>query len=551
MNMGTKTVTILLLFIITLGGFLRFFNLGDKLLGVTADEIQQGYTAYSLYQTGMDEWGDKWPVFPRGFGDYKPPVYSYLTIPFVALFGLEIWAVRLPSAILGTLTIAVIFFLAQELFKNYKISLLSALILSVSYWHMAFSRIAWESNAGSFFFLLGFLFFLKGLKKNNLLFFSALFFGVSIFAYFSFKLLAVLFIAGLVFLFYKDFTRINKSKLAAVSVIFLFFVGLSLIGDIFYGGARRTADAAIFNPENLEQLRNIQVADPLPQPFGRIINNKPVYLFGQFFQNYFGYFSTTFLVSPNRSDATLFNLTGTWLISFWEFLLVLIGVFLFIKNPTREAKVLGLLALLSPVPAALTREYMHTQRTEIILFLVPVVAAYSALHAYQFLGKWKLKVLNGVFFGLLVTGSLVQRIDFYFYHQFNPNMGGLKYGYQEMIDFTESQKSSYNKIVFTKSYSMPQIFVAFYSKMDPKEFQKYSATWKHFETDGLRYVDMVDMNMGKYEFRGIDWDKDKKLQNALIVVGEKEIPPEPINKFIVKAPNGKVIFRAIDSNNVD
>src|SRR3989344_8926202 len=98
--MNTK---ILLILIIILAALTRVLFLGQFPNGFTGDEAQQGYSAYSILKTGKDEWGQVLPIFPRGFGDYKPPLYTYLTIPSVAVFGLNIFAVRLPSALIGIL----------------------------------------------------------------------------------------------------------------------------------------------------------------------------------------------------------------------------------------------------------------------------------------------------------------------------------------------------------------------------------------------------------------------------------------------------------------
>ena len=71
--------------------------------GLTADEAVMGYDAYSLLKTGKDQFGNAWPLAFRSFGDYRPPLYVYAAIPFVALFGLTPLAVRLPSMIAGSL----------------------------------------------------------------------------------------------------------------------------------------------------------------------------------------------------------------------------------------------------------------------------------------------------------------------------------------------------------------------------------------------------------------------------------------------------------------
>src|SRR3989344_6598642 len=104
-----------LLIVILLAAFLRFYQLGVNPPSLDWDEASLGYNAYSLLKTGRDEFGRSWPVSIRSFEDYKPAMYTYLTIVPVAIFGLNEFAVRLPSAVFGTLTIFVVYFLIYEL----------------------------------------------------------------------------------------------------------------------------------------------------------------------------------------------------------------------------------------------------------------------------------------------------------------------------------------------------------------------------------------------------------------------------------------------------
>ena len=69
------------------------------------DEVALGYDAYSIMHTGRDEFGTFLPVALRSFEDYKPALYAYLSIPTVAVFGLTVFAVRLPSVVMGVVGI--------------------------------------------------------------------------------------------------------------------------------------------------------------------------------------------------------------------------------------------------------------------------------------------------------------------------------------------------------------------------------------------------------------------------------------------------------------
>ena len=108
--------------IIILGAFLRLFVLDKVPPSLNWDEVSHGYNAYSIITTGKDEWGARFPLTAfRAFGDYKLPLYIYLTAP-LTIFGLSEWTVRLVSAISGIGAVIFIFFVVQKLFNNFALS---------------------------------------------------------------------------------------------------------------------------------------------------------------------------------------------------------------------------------------------------------------------------------------------------------------------------------------------------------------------------------------------------------------------------------------------
>src|SRR5271155_5871448 len=110
---------VLFFLIVLLGAFLRFYQLGINPPSLTWDEVAWGYNAYSVGIDGRDEFGHFLPYTSFiSFGDYKPPVYAYLTVIPVWFFGLTELAVRFPSALFGTLTVLLTYFLVKEIFGN-------------------------------------------------------------------------------------------------------------------------------------------------------------------------------------------------------------------------------------------------------------------------------------------------------------------------------------------------------------------------------------------------------------------------------------------------
>lgn len=163
-----------LLAIILLAFFLRFFLLGKVPLHLNRDEAAIGYNAFSLYQTGRDEHGVLLPINLASFGDWKLPVYVYATIPFIALFGLSAWSIKLPAALSGVAIIPLLYYLLKKILANYgdsnspllkKLPLLASLIVAVSPWAIHLSRLTYETNLALAIFLAGWLLLEQGKEK--------------------------------------------------------------------------------------------------------------------------------------------------------------------------------------------------------------------------------------------------------------------------------------------------------------------------------------------------------------------------------------------------
>src|SRR5258708_6009804 len=158
---------IFLALIVFLGAVLRLSLLTKFPPSLNWDEISHGYNAYSILKSGHDEWGQLLPVTNfRAYGDYPLPLNLYLTIPFEVLFGLTTTAIRLPHALLGTLTIVAVYFLAFGVTKNKKISLLASFLTAIDPWLLFPSRAVFQSNLSVFFLTAGMAaFFNRGKNK--------------------------------------------------------------------------------------------------------------------------------------------------------------------------------------------------------------------------------------------------------------------------------------------------------------------------------------------------------------------------------------------------
>ena len=154
-----KKSKIWLVLIFSLAFFLRFYRLDH--LELFGDELDVGYQAYSLLKTGRDYMGQKLPFYIHSFAEWRAPLLMYATAPFVGIFGLNEWGVRLPPVVFGLLDIFLLYCLVKLLTKNEKLALISAFILTVIPWHIHYSRTAFEATLLLALMLGGTILFLK------------------------------------------------------------------------------------------------------------------------------------------------------------------------------------------------------------------------------------------------------------------------------------------------------------------------------------------------------------------------------------------------------
>jgi len=135
--------------LLALAGATRLIDLNHMPAGVLPDEATHGYDAYSILQTGKDRWGQSWPVFLEGFGrmDYRPALYTYLVVPFVALLGPGhlVLAARVPAALCGVATIGCLYWLVWRTCGR-RVAFWAALLLTLSPWHLHVSRYGHEAS---------------------------------------------------------------------------------------------------------------------------------------------------------------------------------------------------------------------------------------------------------------------------------------------------------------------------------------------------------------------------------------------------------------------
>lgn len=121
-------------------------NLHNNPPGSYLDESSIALNAHTVCQNGTSEYGNRWPLFFRAFGEYKSPVYIYLLAAVFKLSGPSITAARLLSATLGFITALLLGLLASRLSGSRKIGLfvIVAITAFLTPWLFEISRLVFE-----------------------------------------------------------------------------------------------------------------------------------------------------------------------------------------------------------------------------------------------------------------------------------------------------------------------------------------------------------------------------------------------------------------------
>lgn len=182
-TIDTRKVTTILFWLFLLTGIIaRIWQFGIIPGDINQDEAYAGYEAYSLLHYGIDSSGYHFPVYLVAWGSGMNALNTYLMIPFIALFGLKTWVIRLPQLLVACLTLWVVYLLVKKI-VNEKAGLCALFLLAISPWHIMLARWGLESNLAPGFIIFGLYFFIKGLEKSKYFMLSALMYGLSLYCY--------------------------------------------------------------------------------------------------------------------------------------------------------------------------------------------------------------------------------------------------------------------------------------------------------------------------------------------------------------------------------
>ncbi len=532
--------------ILLLATFFRLFHLTQSPPALNWDEVSIGYNAYSILKTGRDEWGHRFPLFFKAYGEYKLPGMIYSSIPAITVFGLNDFSVRLTPALIGVLAVYALYLLGRELFDE-KIGLFASLLMAISPWHVHLSRASFEAGLALLFFELSALSFVRYLKHKTQasLLLATCYMLLAIYTYNSARILVPLFAFTYLFLFRHHFRRLSKRSAFILFSILLLVLPAYLQLTKPEARIRLNTLSILNNQGFLQQIGESRGYTRLPSPLPQLIHNKYTHLAYTVFFNYLKTFSTEFLFFQG-SHYTQRSVQGMGLLYLFELPLLIFGFYQLHRQHSQLAKfIIYPWLLLAPLPSAITIDAPAALRSLNLLPSLLLIEALGSVYLFKLIRS------KSIILKLTLTTFILWNIAYFGYRLFYvypvKYASDWQWGYRQAVTHSMQFYDSVNKIYFTTKYGEPYMYFLFYTQYDPHRFQTGRV---ERVVDKYGWVHVVSFDKFYFtDFAGLQSPQEVLARNKgkfLFVGAFAQLPPDKQLQptFTITAPNWVTMFDA-------
>lgn len=459
--------------LIAAGAFLRLFQLGQYPLGVHQDELSDIYDGWSIATTGADRFGDMHPAAVRAFGerDYRPALVPWLTAAAQKFTGFSVVYGRLPGAILGIVSLFLVYWFAREL-AGYTYAMLALLLATFSPLHIQFSRIAHQGGIFPAFFLILALCLWQKAAGNEFrprsVALLGIVIGLSANVYQSSRLTSALLTSAVM----SDIVLHSKFR----------FRRAALLGACATAGALPQILFFLAQPARFAGRAGVLAVKA----------DNPLSYMGTVFRNFFLNPGPHYLfVPPFLRGLTVARLTPLEAPFFYAGLVGL--AFLPVKAGSRGRTYVYVAMLLALLPSAITLDSPATMRTSPIAVLAPLFSAAGIVIIGRFITNEVFR--RRVYYPAVVCALLAA--SFVVTYRYTRSEYFRELSFQEigvrMGKALGRHERNYDAVIVERHVSEAYLYIAAFSPIPPAEFHRLP---KRLYSVGMdQYT-----RMGKYNF---------------------------------------------------
>ena len=488
--------------ILAIGILIRILGISDMPNALNCDEASAGYEAFSLFNYGIDRNGNHNPSFLVAWGSGQNALLTYLIIPLIKIFGLKTIAIRLPMAILGCISLVILYLLLRKI-SNKKLSIIGLAFFAICPWHIMKSRWGLESNLFPDLILIFTYMLIKGIEdKNKIIYYlSFVIAGISAYAYGTSYYFLPVFLIPLLIILVKQ--KKITLKQAIISII---IVGIVALPVILY---------VVINTLNLEQInlpfltvpklkvnRYKELTSIFSGEFLKTSTNNLIHGLGILILQYDGLpwnsimpFGTMYLFS------TVFTIIGI--------------IDSFRKNKKVEVKYCYLFNIWFIVSIVLIC-ICDPNINRINIIMIPIIY-YTIIGIYLIVNNSKkvaigIAILYTISFGLFVNKYFKEDCDTY---------GTFASDLEEVLQYAKELSDNSNKSIYITN-EINYIFVLYYTQFNTNEYVKTV----DYEDE---YVEFRQVNsFGNYYFKNIE--EIENASNKAYIVKKDKMKKYDINK---------------------
>ncbi len=514
-----QLVALILIFAVAVA--VRVWRFGDVPAGMNQDGAMGAVDALAISQYGTDRFGMWMPAHLTawGFGQMSA-LLTYLTVPFIKIFGLSVIVARLPLLLVSLASLYVLYLFGTKLVnKNFGLILLA--FAAINPWQITQSRWAIDCNLFPHFLLFGMYFLYLGLKKTRYIFVSMVFFGLSMYSYGVALYTVPIFLAvAFLYLLITRSVKISHTILAALTYI---LVSLPFLTVMFI---------------NIFKLKTINTPLVTMPFFPNSMRSNDILFFStdiikQFVANFNSFFNIAFL---QRSDFIWNSIPEYATLYICSLPLIIFGmVMLFMKifkktekNAENKLRKNGMFLVVSFFVAALAcgliTNNVNINRINVVFYPLIFFAAYGIYELFRRI-RFSLVIILVIFsvlFGSFTTAYFAPNEEFSrsFYS-----------GFGKALDYV--QEMNYDRIYVTQntqyetSTNVSEIMTMFFLFSDAKYSQGQKVLIDKQGKQLLPYVERYNY----VQFSAIQIDPNEK---AVYIINNSELGFFNQSKFEIK-----------------
>ena len=489
----------LVFFLCLIGFTIRLLGISIIPSGLNQDEASIGYEAFSIMTSGHDRNGISFPIHFISWGSGQNALYAYLSMPFISIFGLNTFSVRIVNALLSCMSLLVFYWLLKLSF-NKKVALIGLALLTISPWSIMSARWGLESNIFPTIFLFGVYFLLKGIYSSQLYFpLSFSVFAISLYAYgTSYLILPIFFVLVIPFLLYQQ--RISIKTLLFSALAFLTIATPIIL-------------FVIINHLDLPALHFGNLSIP------RLDSNRTTVVFNVFSSDFISIvikntvrFLNVLVLQNDGNEYNAIPAFGT--IYQLSLPFSFIGIYGILKSERHQIKPVNFIFLMWLISSIILGVSSHININRINILIYPLIY-FTTLGLIETRKMLRPEFIRG-YSALIIsfyTMLFVLFSGYYFIFFRANNKNHFSYGLGEAIQYANNLKPKRNINITEYSINMPYIYVCFYTQLNPTTFQN-SVIYIHENSGEFKKVS----SLGRYTF-----GKTKDEVQAIKIISKEEI----------------------------